>query len=141
MNALDPRTIANILGGEVIGRDSVSVPGPGHSKADRSLSIKLNSRAPGGFVVYSHAGDDPIQCRTYICTRLGISQKRRGHDQSAPLVVTEAGDFDEARRKAFALKIWAGAIDPAGSVVERYLRDHRGLALSPDVANRTIRYH
>jgi hypothetical protein len=51
---LDVRKIAGILGGDVTGRDSVNVPGPGHGSADRSRSIKLNARAPGGFVVFSH---------------------------------------------------------------------------------------
>jgi hypothetical protein len=45
MNVLDPRNIAHILGGVVIGRNNISAPGPGHSKADRSLSIKLDARA------------------------------------------------------------------------------------------------
>ena len=38
---MDARNIAHILGGDAIGRDGVSAPGPGHSTADRSLSIKL----------------------------------------------------------------------------------------------------
>jgi putative DNA primase/helicase len=53
MTALDVRSIAKIMGGDVISRDSVNVPGPGHGKSDLSLSIKTNARAPGGFVDYS----------------------------------------------------------------------------------------
>jgi putative DNA primase/helicase len=141
MDELEIRLIAKRLGGDVTGRDSANVPGPGHSAADRSLSIKLNSRAPGGFVVYSHAGDDPVECRKYVCAKLGLLQPRRGKYRREPLIVADGGEFDEVRRKAFALKLWAEAADPIGSLVERYLRDHRGLTLAPDVANSTIRFH
>jgi hypothetical protein len=53
---LEARNVAIILGGDVTGPDTVNVPGPGHSSLDRSLSIKIDERAPGGFVVFSHAG-------------------------------------------------------------------------------------
>jgi hypothetical protein len=59
---LDPRIVARALGGSVSGRNVVA-PGPGHSRADRSLSIKIDPAAPDGFVVHSFAGDPPITCR------------------------------------------------------------------------------
>jgi putative DNA primase/helicase len=137
------RAIAHALGGEVTGRDSVNVPGPGHGPADRSLSIKLDARAPAGFVVYSHAGDDPIECRDHVCDRLGLPQWTRGRkDQRMPLVVTDSGpDHDKEWRKQIALKIWSQSISPIGSIVERYLREHRGLALTSDIAGSVIRFH
>ena len=139
---LDPRSIAHILGGDVIGRDSVSAPGPGHSKTDRSLSIKLVSRAPSGFVVFSHAGDDPIACRDYVRDRLGLGRWERGQDRRTPLTVINSGpDPDQQRRKALALKIWSESRDPAGSIVEHYLREHRGLELGQSFAGSVIRYH
>jgi putative DNA primase/helicase len=141
MDGLNIRSIAKAMGGDVTGRDSVNVPGPGHSTADRSLSIKINPRAPGGFIVYSHAGDNPIECRNYVCSKLGLSQQQSGEYRRAPLIVADGGNVDEARRKAFALRLWTEATDPVGSVVERYLRDHRGLELSADIARNTIRFH
>jgi putative DNA primase/helicase len=142
MTVLDPRNIAHILGGDVIGRDSVSAPGPGHSNADRSLSIKVDSRAPGGFVVFSHAGDDPIACRDYVRDQLGLGQWARGQGRRMPLTVIDSGpDADQEKRKAFALKIWAESRNPAGSIVARYLSEHRGLELSGDIAGNVIRYH
>src|SRR5207248_1762914 len=48
-------------------------PGPGHSPKDRSLSIKLNPSAPDGFVVHSFAGDDPLQCKDHVRSKLGIT--------------------------------------------------------------------
>jgi hypothetical protein len=44
---LDPRGVAHALGGQVAGRNVVA-PGPGHSRTDRSLSIKLDPAAPMG---------------------------------------------------------------------------------------------
>lgn len=46
---MDARSLAHALGGDVVGRDKVTVPGPGHSPRDRSLSIKLDPNAPDGF--------------------------------------------------------------------------------------------
>jgi putative DNA primase/helicase len=141
---MDARAIANALGGDVIGRDGVSAPGPGHSKADRSLSIKLNSRAPGGFVVFSHAGDDPIACRDYVRDRLGLGQWERGQGRRTPMLkaANDSGpDPDQEKRKAWALQIWLQSTNPTGTLVERYLREHRGLELSGDVAGSVIRFH
>jgi Protein of unknown function (DUF3631) len=65
--------IAAMLGGSVSGREAL-VPGPGHSAADRSLSIKLDIGARDGFVLHSFAGDDAIVCRDYVRGRLGLPQ-------------------------------------------------------------------
>jgi putative DNA primase/helicase len=141
MDRFEIHAIAKNLGGDVTGRDTANVPGPGHSPADRSLSIKLNLRAPGGFVVYSHAGDNPIECRNYVCAKLGLLTRQRGEHRREPLIVTDGGNIDEARRKALALKLWMEATNPAGSIVERYLGQYRGLDLPADVARNTIRFH
>ena len=56
---LDVRKIAGIHRGDVTGRDNVNVPGPGHSPADRSLSIKLlSTRAAGYLQQIAAAGHD-----------------------------------------------------------------------------------
>jgi putative DNA primase/helicase len=144
MISFNPRAIVAVLGGEVTGRDSANVPGPGHGKADRSLSIKINSRAPGGFVVYSHAGDDPIECRDYVRERLGIEawapSTRR--EQRGPFTVSDAGpDPTKERNKQFALRIWGESVNPIGTIVETYLQEHRGLQLPTDIARDVIRFH
>lgn len=140
--ALDPRTIARLMGGKVIGRNSVNVPGPGHSKQDASLTITLRPSAPSGFVVYSHAGDDPMECRDYVRSMLGLGSRRDEDKYTAPFVVAVAGDDDdEERRKAFAQKIWQQAVNPIGTIVEKYLSEERGLSLSPEIAGRVVRWH
>jgi hypothetical protein len=97
-------------------------------------------------VVYSHAGDDPIECRDYVRGRLGLEPwepgKKREARSRTPFVVTDAGpDPTKERNKAFALRIWQESVNPVGTLVERYLREHRGLPLDPDLAGRVIRFH
>ena len=53
---LDARHIARVMGGTATSPKHANVPGPGHSRIDRSLSITINPRAPDGFLVKSHAG-------------------------------------------------------------------------------------
>src|SRR5215831_8122180 len=65
------QTIAKLLGGEVAGGE-VRAPGPGHSSNDRSLCVRLNPNAPDGFIVFSHAGDDPIVCKDYVRPKIGL---------------------------------------------------------------------
>src|SRR6266511_1481011 len=67
----DLQSFARALGGE-ISRGQVLCPGPGHSPPDRSLAVKLDAGAPDGFVVYSFASDDPIQCRDFVRERCGL---------------------------------------------------------------------
>ena len=60
------------LGGDVAG-DHVRAPGPGHSRTDRSLSIKIDPAAPDGFVVHSFSpSDDPIACKDYVREKAGL---------------------------------------------------------------------
>jgi hypothetical protein len=90
--------IARALGGEVNGGE-VRCPGPGHSAIDRSLSIKLDSNAPDGFLVHSFSpADDPIVCRDYVREKVGLPAfkwrlrwaaaqriRRRRRDTPAPM--------------------------------------------------------
>jgi hypothetical protein len=71
----DLRSVARALGGAVSGRQVVA-PGPGHSRHDRSLCIKLEDGAPEGFIVHSFAGDDAIACRDHVRERLGLPSWR-----------------------------------------------------------------
>jgi hypothetical protein len=68
------QNIAAALGGEVSG-DQVVAPGPGHSRKDRSLSVKLVSSAPDGLLVHSFAGDDWQACKDHVKKCLGIDDE------------------------------------------------------------------
>jgi RecA-family ATPase len=66
------QTVARGLGGEINGAQ-VLCPGPGHSAADRSLSVKIDASAPDGFVVNTFSpADDPIVCKDYVREKLGL---------------------------------------------------------------------
>lgn len=138
---LDVRKIVASMGGNVVGRNSVNVPGPGHSPADRSLTITLNSRAPAGFVVYSHSGDDPIVCRDYVRERLGLP-RWQPNTTRIPLIATTVGPKDDNQRlRQVAMRIWQEAVDPRDTAVEYYLREHRGLSLPIEICGSVLRFH
>jgi hypothetical protein len=90
--------IARLLGGDV--RDlQVLAPGPGHSGGDRSLSVRPDAGAPDGFLVHSFSGDDPIRCKDYVRTKLGLALKdakskvnkiKRGNSSARPYSPTVA---------------------------------------------------
>ena len=127
---MDLRTAARALGGEVSGR-SILCPGPGHSARDRSLSVMLSPGAPGGLLVWSHAGDDPLAAKDYVRERLALP-----HDFEPMAAEPVASTAD---RTTLALRIWEEARHPAESSVERYLA-RRGLTL-PDDPREVIRFH
>jgi hypothetical protein len=139
---IDARTIASILGGDLTSKDSVKVPGPGHSPRDRSLSIRVDPNAPDGFVVHSFAGDDAIACRDYVRDRLGLSKWKPGEPnpfttfRPKPKTAPETTNFGQV-----ALRIWKESVDPRGTLSEKYLRQHRGLDLPDDVAGEVARFH
>ncbi|WP_160168919.1 AAA family ATPase [Bradyrhizobium sp. Ai1a-2] len=81
------------MGGEVTG-NQVLAPGPNHSPKDRSLSIKIDPAAPGGFVVTSFANDDPLACKDYVRERLGI----RWEPTRRPLVDSITRMADRVRK-------------------------------------------
>ena len=83
MTFLDPRHVARALGGASSG-NRVMAPGPGHSSADRSLTVLLDFSAPEGFVVHSFAGDDWQSCRDHVRERLGLPKPEYRPD-SAPM--------------------------------------------------------
>ena len=138
MSGLTLREIARALGGEVNGRQALA-PGPGHSRLDRSLSIRLSPTAPGGFICKSFA-DDPFDlCRDHVGAALGLPSdfwrsRQQGAGSTSPRTYVPpheaASQDDPAERIARARAIWDAAVDAHGTVVERYLAS-RGLIL-PD---------
>ena len=153
MTHLDPRGIVAAMGGKVTGRNTCSVPGPGHSKRDLSLSIRTGSQFPGGFVVSSFAGGsngygdgDQLALKDYVRQRLGLEEWRVG-EKPRPLTPAEKQNIaaaqarEKEKRKKFPLKIWSESLDPRGTMAERYLREHRGIDLDDDVAGAVIRFN
>ena len=108
---MDLRTLRAALGGEISG-GRLLCPGPGHSRADRSLSIKIDANAPDGFLVHSFAGDDPITCKDYVREKAelepfkanGGNGRRRASDDAIAAAVMAAvqGNNNKPKGKLIA---------------------------------------
>lgn len=113
---MDARSVAVALNGEVVGRDRVFAPGPGHSPCDRSMSILLDTGAPEGFVCNSFSSDDWRECRDHVRRAMGLVKPEpvaRRTTTRRPRTATTTAD---------ALDLWQHATDAHGTVVESYLR-------------------
>ena len=149
MIALDLGAIARALGGEVSGR-RVLAPGPEHSPNDRSLCVSLAPAMPGGFLVHSFAGDDPIQCKDYVRARLGLPAWQPGDEQDRRVHPSQIKDWDRMNlrerteddllRIKRAQALWNEAADPRGTMAVQYLMA-RALDLADDLAGAALRYH
>jgi hypothetical protein len=145
---LDLRSIARALGGEISGRQ-ILAPGPGHSRGDRSLSVRIKPEAPDGFLVHSFAGDDPIICKNYVRRQLGLPEWEPGDEQDRRVEPLRRAQFDrtamdrEATRRPRseddqvrikrAVAIWNEGRDPRGTLAETYL-NIRKLTLCDELA-------
>ena len=125
---IDLLLVAKALGGTVSGKNRVSAPGPGHSRADRSLSIFVDPCLPGGFIVHSFAGDDPLACKDHIRQRLG-SGSWRGRVQPCPLpLVSIPNNAPDGGSTATTWpRLWANSLPVLGTPAETYLRSVRGI--------------
>ena len=143
---LDLREIAHALGGEVSGAQ-VLAPGPGHSRKDRSLSVRLSTDAPDGFLAHSHCGDDWRDCRDYVRERLGIERPRGVSARSAPKPQVGSREkfahrgrvSDDDERIADAIALFRESVDPRGTAAERYFVSRR-LEVA-DLASRVLRWN
>jgi hypothetical protein len=133
------RAIAFALGGDISGRSTVIAPGPGHSRKDRSLSVKLSASSPDGFICFSHAGDDWRQCRDYVRGKLGLAAFQPYERRTPPRHRDRAKAAPPDNAKT-ALRLWRQAVDPRGTLVEAYLKG-RGLDLPGEAAFEAIRFH
>ena len=133
--------LARALGGDIVGQQ-VLAPGPNHRPRDRSLAVRWSPLAPEGFIVFSHSGDDPLAARDHVRARLGLVRPSRfGRSDPGPTPVTrQRVELDDNEAKiARAAEIWAIGEDPRGSLVERYLVEHRKVILPWQAAGRALR--
>src|SRR5579863_7216121 len=118
------RELAIALGGIVSG-GQVLAPGPGHSKGDRSLSVRLDASAPNDVRVYSFAEDDWRDCLDHVRARAGLTRETapfRAHGGRWQARVREPGENNRDR----AIGLWRRRKPIAGSIAESYLRVVRG---------------
>src|SRR3712207_1412750 len=98
----------------------ISIPGPGHSSRDRSLSVTFDPTAPGGIWVNSFAGDDWRACKDHTLAWFGLPRTLSACP--APLGTRTSGHAHlDPERSARALALWAEARDPHGTPAEVYL--------------------
>ena len=140
----DLRNIARALDGEIVA-GQVSAPGPGHSRRDRSMTVRLSATAPHGFLAFSHAGDPWETCRDYVRERLGLSRDAWRNKSIEPtprpkIAAPAASSQDDGKRTAAAMRLWRAGVDPRGTLVETYLNS-RDLTLDVDIAGEVIRWH
>jgi hypothetical protein len=117
MSLLD---IVKTLGGEITGRDRASIPGPGHSPADRSVSLMVDRN--GRLVVHSFSGSsdwrqvlDELRARRLIDRQNRLLGPGIGAGYGAPMRL----DVDKI---AAARALWKKAVPVAGTLSERYIR-------------------
>jgi Toprim domain len=133
-SVFDARQVALALGGEVVGRDSVLAAGPGHSREDRSLSVKIDPGAPDSLLIHSFADDDWRRCRDHVFAALEMSVRRPS------LSVARRARTDKSRPTSEqALRLWHEAGDARGTLAQRYLGS-RKLALPPRSED-VLRFH
>jgi hypothetical protein len=104
--------LAQALGGE-ISNGQVLAPGPQHSPKDRSLAVKLSSTAPDGFVVFSFAGDDDIECRDYVRAMIGapaFKPARKANGKAGGDATVAAKDYRRSPEMEAMLATNAAAI-------------------------------
>lgn len=131
--SFDLRTVARALGGQIVGRDSVLVPGPGHSQKDRSLKVAF--KADGSFSVTSFAGDDWRECKDYVRQRLGLSEFTPSDLRPAPVIVTRTPDNSREKMER-AGSLWYEARSIEGTPAETYLAS-RGVSYQGEA----LRWH
>ncbi|QYO75324.1 DUF7146 domain-containing protein [Devosia salina] len=119
---------AGQLGGKRIG-NRIVCPGPGHSRADRSLSVYFAT--DGSFTTHSFAGDDFAACRDHVKAVLGLDDR-----EPQPLPLEPVRPLDKRAQSAKAMRIWSEAVPIAGTLAEAYLAS-RGLAYDGDA----LRFH
>jgi RecA-family ATPase len=123
---LDLREIAAALGG-VISNGQVLAPGPGHSRGDRSLSVKIVPDAPDGFIVKSFAGDNDLDCKDYVRQKLNLpafqpnGRRQRRNPAEIEKLLGAAVDIASARPITNIVKTY-DYTDEAGKVLYQACR-------------------
>ena len=150
--------LARSLGGEVSGRNTISIPTPGHSRRDRGTTITCDPAAPGGLLVHSFNGGDPLQIKDMVRRTLGMPDWEPGDGQDRRIRPDRVKAWDKAavdrdadetytwtdeerQRIDRAETLWHEAADPRGTLAVTYLREHRRLDLTDDLAGHVLRFH
>lgn len=133
----DLRDIVRERGGDLYaGGRAATIPGPGHSRNDRSLSLRLSD--DGRVIFHSFANDSCADIMRYLGIEARHSQEASPYEREKLRRLREAERRrQEAEDRDFCAEIWSQTLPLEGSAAEAYLWS-RGLIIEgvPD-----IRYH
>jgi putative DNA primase/helicase len=131
---MNVRRLAHALGGVAVGARRILAPGPGHSAADRSMSVLFDQAAPEGFLVNSFAGDNWKLCREHVRACLG-----GGLGEVGPL--RDRHDPARSDHRELAARLWQEGVSIRGTWAETYLVG-RGVHLELEaLAGHALRFH
>jgi hypothetical protein len=72
--------IARALGGHVRRGGDIAFPGPRRKPADRSCTLRVDAKAPNGFVVADARGKIPgLELKDHVCSMLGLEAFKPKH--------------------------------------------------------------
>lgn len=120
---VDLRDIVARLGGDLYaGGRAATVPGPGHSRRDRSLSLTL-CETTSRVVFFSHAGDSARDCMMHLGIEARHSDSRSSREERAKF---KRRMEEEQRREAeadrlFCRTVWDQTVPLTGTPAETYL--------------------
>jgi putative DNA primase/helicase len=136
---VDLQSLRAALGGDIVGRNQILCPGPGHRPQDRSLSIKLTGS--GGFVCHSFAGDPWRDCRDYVREKLGLPRWREDKPPYSPRPIPRPEpQIDSRRNIERARRIWDEGLGPRVAPVLDYLKS-RALNMPEELCGNPLRFH
>jgi putative DNA primase/helicase len=129
--------VARVGGNLMQGGTAAVVPGPGHRRHDRSLSLRIGHG--GRLLWHSFAGDDPEMISRHLGVDLGSPTRLSSEEYRRLKAEREAIARREAERtRAFCAGLWAETQPAERSIVESYLTEAR-LIRTPVPA--VIRFH
>ena len=137
LTKMTPQQLAKAMGGD-FNNGWLNIPGPGHSKGDRSLGIRLEPHAPDGFWLYSFADDNLADCRAYVKALLRQIAKNgpicvNPHDSAKPQA--------KAKSNATALCLWEEAQPIKGSPASAYLQSRKCVPRKGEKWSSELRFH
>jgi hypothetical protein len=139
---IDLDAIAATLGGVVYG-EGIICPGPGHTAKDRSLRVWFDDK--GDPRTHSFTDDDFAECRDYVREKLGLPRYGSAATPNHRPVVKAKRErkltAEQERHIRLARTLWGEAVDPRGTLAERYLRERRKLDLPADLCGTVLRFH
>jgi putative DNA primase/helicase len=132
--------IAHALSGRRIGKNSFVARCPAHEDCTPSLSLRNGDDGRVLWKCFAGCSQDAVHAALIERGLLVRNGDRPQQRPAAPKPMPTPTDDGDAKRRAFAQAIWREAVDPRGTLAEKYLNG-RGLELHDDLCGRTLRFY